>query len=168
MKLEQFLSHVPQSFVLECLEALPGVDRRRLLQAHNCRVKMGPATLKRRDRMVAEAKKLYKAITESDDPEDKRSLFQGWLARRGEMIIAFLDAWEIEHKGGFVEDFDWVEKLELDKVKASIEQVKKDKPEVADDRAIAIYLAYLELPHLEELYPVASIFAEAEAPESTG
>jgi hypothetical protein len=157
MKLHDFLEKMPATFVVECLEALPGVDRRRLLQSYNCRVKMGPTTLNRGARVQAEAKKLHKVLLDSDDVEDKRSIFQGWLARRAPMIIALLDAWEIEHKGGFVEDFDWVNELDIEKVKSSIEVVKKEHEET-DDKAVAVYFAYLEMPKLEELFNLEELF----------
>jgi hypothetical protein len=160
MKLHNFLERMPANFVVECLEALPGVDRRRLLQSYKCRVKMGPATLKRQARLKAEGKKLHKVLLESDDVEDKRSIFQGWLARRAAMIIALLDAWEIEHQGGFVEDFEWVEKLDIEKVKRSLVTIKEEH-EDATDKAIAVYFAYLEMPALEELFKLDEIFAAA-------
>lgn len=158
MKLHQFLEKMPTDFIVECLAALPGVDRRKLLQTYKCRVKMGPSTLKRQARLLAEAKKLHRVLLESDDVEDKRSVFQGWLARRAPMIIALLDAWEVEHQGGFVEDFDWVANLDNEKVKETISKIKEEHEE-ATDKSLAVYMAYLEMPGLEDMFNIDELFA---------
>ena len=71
----------------------------------------GSITLKRAARIQKETRLLLPALIKSGDPDEGRTYLQGWLARRAEMIVAFLDAWEIEHQGGIVEDFSWVEAL---------------------------------------------------------
>lgn len=158
MKLQEFLEKIPAEFVIECLEDLPGVDRRRLLQAHKCRIKMGPGALNRKARLKKEAARLHKVLLAAEDVEEKRTLFQGWLAHRVKLIIALLDAWEIEHNGGFVEDFDWVEKLSKEQVQESMTKVRADlsadnQGELATDKGFLVYFAYLEMPLVNELFP---------------
>jgi hypothetical protein len=159
MNVNDFLAKVPLSFVVECLDALPGVDRKRLLQAHNCRVKLSAGSLSKKARSESEAKKLYAALMRSEDSEDKRSIFQGWLARRAALIVGLLEAWEVTHQGGFVENFDWVAGLDKEKVTAAMAKVKEANPEVATDLAFMIYFAYLELPILSEIFDVDQVFA---------
>jgi len=163
MKLNALLARVPQEFVAETLQALPGPDRKRLLHTHGCRVKIGPATLQRKKRVASEAKKLRKVLLQLDDLEETRGLLQGWLARRGPMIIGFLDAWEVDHNGGFVEDFDWVNELAKDKVRASMDAIAEEHGELATRQAMLIYFAYLELPFAEELIPFGEAFEQASA-----
>lgn len=158
MALADFFSKLPMPFVLECLESLPGNDRKRLLHVYNCRVKMGPGALSRKARVKAEAKKLFAALERADDVEDKRSLFQGWLALRAPMIIALLDAWEVEHDNGIVEDFDWVSKLSDEAIESSIKTVREAHPEEATDIAFMVYFAYLEMPEFEKWFKPEDVF----------
>ena len=108
--------------------------------------------------LKAEAKKLFAALERADDVEDKRSLFQGWLALRAPMIIALLDAWEVEHDNGIVEDFDWVSKLSDEAIESSIKTVREAHPEEATDIAFMVYFAYLEMPEFEKWFKPEDVF----------
>src|SRR5258708_3110101 len=106
MKLKDFLKRLPEPFAVEILEALPAPDRRELLRQHGAKVAISAGSLKRSDRLVKETRLLLKALEASTEVDDARTFLQGWLARRAEMIIGFLDAWGIQHQGGIVEDFE--------------------------------------------------------------
>lgn len=149
MKLKDFLKRLPEPFAVEILEALPAPDRRELLRHHGAKVPIGAGSLKRSDRLVKETRLLLKAL-EFAEPDDARTFLQGWLARRAEMIVGFLDAWGVQHQGGIVEDFEWVQKLEADKVKESLAKVG----EKAEPVAPLVYFAYLELPVTEQVVSV--------------
>lgn len=153
MKLKDFLKRLPEPFAVEILEALPAPDRRELLRHHGAKVPIGAGSLKRSDRLVKETRLLLKALEASTDVDDARTFLQGWLARRAEMIVGFLDAWGIQHQGGIVEDFDWVQKLEASKVKESLAKMG----EKAEPVAPLVYFAYLELPVTEEVLDVPNL-----------
>ena len=154
MKLREFLKKLPEPFAVEILEALPAPDRRELLRRHGAKVPIGAGSLKRADRLQKEAKLVLHALQrESTDLDDARTFLQGWLARRAEMIVGFLDAWGIQHQGGIVEDFDWVQKLEASKVKESLGKVG----EKAEPVAPLVYFAYLELPVTAEVLDVDNL-----------
>jgi hypothetical protein len=160
MKVKELLERLPAKFSVEILEALPAPDRRDLLRRHGAKVKVSAGNLKRAKRMANEAKLLIPALIRSDDPDEARTYLQGWLARRAEMIVAFLDAWEIEHQGGIVEDFAWVDELPADTVKKSLE----DAFDAEKFEAIAplIYFAYLEIPCTGEVLDVDALLKGVE------
>lgn len=154
MKLRDFLKKLPEPFAVEILESLPAPDRRELLRRHGAKVAIGAGSLKRADRLGKEAKLVVSALQrESTDTDDARTFLQGWLARRAEMIVGFLDAWGVQHQGGIVEDFDWVEKLDAAKVKESVAKVG----EKAEPVAPLVYFAYLELPVTEQVLDVDAL-----------
>ncbi len=153
MKLKAFLSQIPESFSVELLEALPAPDRKELLRRHGAKVAMGAGSLKRANRVAAEAKLLLSALKKSDDADEARTFLQGWLARRAEMIVALLDAWKVQHQGGIVEDFSWVEKLDAATVKTSLEKLDPKLEPIAP----LVYFAYLELPVAEQVVDVDAI-----------
>ncbi len=153
MKLKAFLSQIPESFSVELLEALPAPDRKELLRRHGAKVAMGAGSLKRASRVAAEAKLLLAALKKNDDADEGRTFLQGWLARRAEMIVALLDAWKVQHQGGIVEDFSWVEKLDAATVKASLEKLDPKLEPIAP----LVYFAYLELPVAEQVVDVDAI-----------
>ncbi|RMG08490.1 MAG: hypothetical protein D6731_21810 [Planctomycetota bacterium] len=157
MKMDTFLERVPEAFATEILAALPGPDRKDLVRRHGARVKIGAGTLKRAQRLAKECRLLLSALRKSDDVDAKRSFLQGWLARRAQMIVAFLDAWEVEHQGGIVEDFSWVESLDAEKVKRSLETVREQLPDL-EPVAPLVYFAYLELPVTEEVLDVEALW----------
>jgi hypothetical protein len=143
VKLIDFLKKLPEPFAIEILEALPAPDRRELLRRHNAKVAISAGSLKREDRVKKETKLLRQSLERATaDADDQRTFLQGWLARRAEMIVGFLDAWGVEHQGGIVEDFGWVEKLQPEKVKESMAKLA----EKAEPVAPLVYFAYLELP----------------------
>ena len=81
------------------------------------------------------------------------------------MIVGFLDAWGVQHQGGIVEDFEWVSKLEVGKVKDSVAKVG----EKAEPVAPLVYFAYLELPVTEQVLDVEALLkgvAEGSQPAS--
>ena len=160
MKMSDFLEEMPESFAIEVLSALPGPDRKDLLRKHNAKVKVSAGTLKRATRMAKECKRLVSALKKSDDLDAKRTFLQGWLARRAEMIVHFLGAWEVDNNNGIVENFDWVDTVELDTIKNSIEQL-----EIKELEPIAplVYFAYLELPCTAEVLDVPALWAGLEA-----
>jgi hypothetical protein len=151
LKLRELLKRLPEPFAVEILEALPAPDRRELLRRHGAKVAIAAGSLKRSDRLQKEARLIVQALQrEGADLDDGRTFLQGWLARRAEMIVGFLDAWGVQHQGGIVEDFDWVEKLEAAKVKESLAKVG----EKAEPVAPLLYFAYLELPVTEQVLDV--------------
>jgi hypothetical protein len=153
MKLKDFLKKLPEPFAVEILEALPAPDRRELLRHHGAKVPIAAGSLKRSDRLVKETRLLLKALEQSAEADDARTFLQGWLARRAEMIVGLLDAWGIQHQGGIVEDFEWVQKLEAAKVKESLAKVG----EKAEPIAPLVYFAYLELPITGEVLDVENL-----------
>ncbi len=161
MKLADFLERLPEPFAIELLDALPAPDRRQLLRAHGCKVPVGAGTLKRADRVGKEARMLVAALRRSTDPDQARTFLQGWLARRAEMVVAFLDAWEVPHQMGIVEEFGWVAKLDAEKVKASLEAVADKHQEPI---APLVYFAYLELPVTEQVLDVDALFRGVATP----
>jgi hypothetical protein len=157
MKMTAFLESVPEAFAIEILEALPGPDRKDLVRRNGAKVKMGAGTLKRSDRIAKETRLLLQALRKTDDLDAKRTFLQGWLARRAEMVVAFLDAWEVSHSNGIVEDFGWVEELPAERVKASIEAVREKCTDL-EPIAPLVYFAYLQLPVTEEVLDVAELW----------
>lgn len=166
MKLATFLERLPDPFAVEILEALPGPDRKDLVRRHGAKVKVSAGNLKRAVRMQKEARALLDKLRKSEDLDAQRTFLQGWLARRADMIVHLLDAWEVQHSSGIVEDFDWVNELEADKVKASLEKLdeklKEDGREL-EPIAPLVYFAYLELPCTEQVLDVDALFAGVEA-----
>lgn len=154
MKLKAFLERLPEPFAVEILEALPAPDRRELLRRHGAKVAVSAGSLKRANRISKEARLLVKSLLESTDPDETRTFLQGWLARRAEMVVHFLDAWKVKHQGGIVEDFGWVEKLDPATVKASIEALGGKHEPIAP----LVYFAYLELPVTEQVLDVDALF----------
>src|SRR4051812_48475307 len=108
--------------------------------------------------MQKEARLLLGALEKTADVDDARTFLQGWLARRAEMIVGFLDAWGVQHQGGIVEDFEWVNKLEAAKVKESLVKVGAK----AEPIAPLVYFAYLELPVTEQVLDVPALLKGAE------
>ncbi|MBX3469152.1 MAG: hypothetical protein KF878_19950 [Planctomycetes bacterium] len=158
MKLKDFLQRLPEPFAIELLEALPAPDRRELLRRHGAKVAVSAGSLKRATRLSKEARLLVQALQRSDDPDEARTFLQGWLARRAEMVVHFLDAWKVKHQGGIVEDFSWVEKLEADTVKASLEGLDPKLEPIAP----LVYFVYLELPVTERVLAVDALFKSLE------
>lgn len=159
MKLATFLARIPETFAVELLEALPAPDRKELLRRHGAKVAIGAGSLKRADRVVTEARLLLAALRKSTDADEGRTFLQGWLARRAEMIVGLLDAWKVQHQGGIVEDFSWVEKLDAATVKASLEKLDPKLEPIAP----LVYFAYLELPVAEQVVDAAALFKGLEA-----
>ena len=153
MKLGPFLKRLPEPFAIEILESLPAPDRRELLRKHGAKVPIAAGSLKRADRIQKETRLLVQALEKSDNLDAQRTFLQGWLARRAEMIVGFLDAWGVQHQGGIVEDFEWVAKLDAAKVKESLAKVG----EKAEPVAALMYFAYLELPCTEEVLDVENL-----------
>lgn len=160
MKLKALLERLPERFAIEILESLPAPDRRDLLRRHGAKVKVSAGNLKRANRIAKETRLLVPALIRDEDLDEARTYLQGWLARRAEMIVHFLDAWEVEHQGGIVEDFSWVEKLTAEQVKPSLESLEPDKFEPI---APLIYFAYLEVPCTEEVLDVDALLKGLEA-----
>jgi hypothetical protein len=156
MKLRDFLKKLPEPFAVEILNALPAPDRRELLRQHDAKVPIGAGSLKRSDRLVKETRLLLRSLENSTEVDEGRTFLQGWLARRAEMIVALLDAWGVQHQGGIVEDFEWVQKLEPAKVKESLTKVEKFEPV-----APLVYFAYLELPVTEQVVDVDALLKTA-------
>ena len=154
MNMTQFLERLPDGFAVELLDALPGPDRKDLLRRHGAKVKITAGSLKRADRMRKEARLLLTTLRKSDDSDAQRTFLQGWLARRADMIVHFLDKWEVEHQNGIVEDFGWVEELPAEKVKESLEGLRED----LEPHAPLVYFAYLELPATEEVLDLDALF----------
>lgn len=150
MKLKAFLERVPEHFAVELLEALPAPDRRELLRRHGAKVKIAAGSLKRAQRVTKEARLLMQALRASEDLDGPRTFLQGWLARRAEMIVTFLNDWEVQHQNGIVDDFEWVQKLEADKVKASLDKLDPK----FESFAPLVYFAYLEVPVTEQVMDV--------------
>lgn len=161
MKLKDFLKRLPEPFAVELLEALPAPDRRELLRRHGAKVPVSAGSLKRATRLAKEARLLVQALQRSDDPDEARTFLQGWLARRAEMVVHFLDAWKVEHQGGIVEDFSWVEKLTPETVKASLEGLD---PKL-EPFAPLVYFVYLELPVSEQVLDVDALMKGMESRE---
>jgi hypothetical protein len=161
MKLKEFLERLPEPFAIQMLEALPAPDRKDLLRRHNAKVKVSAGSLKRATRMAKECGLLMRALLRSDDGDAARTFLQGWLARRAEMIVKLLDAWEIEHQNGIVEDFSWVQKLEAEKVKESLKVL--EELEGLEPFAPLVYFAYLEMPCTAEVYDLDEQFKQIEA-----
>ncbi len=161
MKLSDFLDRIPESFAIEILDALPGPDRKDLVKRHGAKVKIGAGTLRRADRMAKECKLLLNALRKSDDSDSKRTYLQGWLARRAEMIVSFLDAWEIQHTNGIVEDFDWVANVTAEQAKESLERITKENEEL-EPIAPLVYFAYLELPVTAEIMDLDAAWKSVE------
>ena len=159
MKLRDFVKRIPETFAIEILEALPAPDRRELLRNHGAKVAIGAGSLKRSDRVQKEVRLLRAALEKSENPDDARTFLQGWLARRAEMIVGFLDAWGVAHQGGIVEDFDWVAKLEVAKVKDSLAKVGPKAEPVAP----LVYFAYLEMPVTGEVLDVDALLKGLES-----
>jgi hypothetical protein len=105
--------------------------------------------------VAKESRLLLNSLQKMDDKEtdDARTFLQGWLARRAEMIVGFLDAWGIQHQGGIVEDFEWVQKLDQAKVKESLAKIG----EKAEPVAPLVYFAYLEVPFTAQVLDVDSL-----------
>ena len=162
MKLTEFLERIPEPFAIELLEALPGPDRKDLLRQHNAKVKITAGNLKRAKRLAKECRLLVSALKKTDDTDAQRTFLQGWLARRAELIVGFLDHWEIPHQGGIVEDFGWVETLDPEVVKKSLEAVD----EKFEKHAPLVYFAYLELPCTHAVLDVEALFKELAEPQS--
>jgi hypothetical protein len=158
VKLVDFLKKLPEPFAVEILEALPAPDRRELLRSHGAKVAISAGSLKREVRILKEARLLLAALQKTTDLDDQRTFLQGWLARRAEMIVGFLDAWKIEHQGGIVEDFGWVEKLEAAKVKESLAKAT----ERVEPVAALVYFAYLELPCTAEVLDIDALLKSVE------
>jgi hypothetical protein len=158
MKLKAFLQRVPDTFAVEILEALPAPDRRELLRRHGAKVAVSAGSLKRATRLAKEAGLLVKALLRSEDPDEPRTFLQGWLARRAEMVVHFLDAWKVKHQGGIVDDFGWVQKLDVATVKQSLEGLDPKLEPVAP----LVYFAYLELPVTEQALDVDAIITDLE------
>lgn len=166
MKLKDFLKRLPEPFAIELLEALPAPDRRELLRRHGAKVAVSAGSLKRATRLAKEAKLLVGALQRSDDPDEARTFLQGWLARRAEMVVHFLDAWKVQHQGGIVEDFSWAEKLSAETVKSSLEGLDAK----LESFAPLVYFVYLELPVTEQVLDVDAQFkamAERQGAESS-
>ncbi|MBT7693809.1 MAG: hypothetical protein HN750_17580 [Gemmatimonadales bacterium] len=163
MKLSAFLERIPESFAIEVLEALPGPDRKDLVRRHGAKVKIGAGTLKRSSRIAKETRLLLQALRKSEDLDAKRTFLQGWLARRAEMVVAFLNAWEVEHTNGIVDSFDWVTEITAETVTASLETIK-EKCENLAPIAPLVYFAYLELPVSEEVLDVDALWKSVEDP----
>jgi len=100
LKIRDFLKRLPEPFAIEVLEALPAPDRRELLRNHGAKVPISSGSLKRVDRLQKECRLLLAALDKSTDVDDSRTFLQGWLARRAEMIVGFLDAWESSTRAG--------------------------------------------------------------------
>lgn len=162
MKLKAFLQRVPDTFAVEILEALPAPDRRELLRRHGAKVPVSAGSLKRATRLAKEAGLLVKSLLRSEDPDEPRTFLQGWLARRAEMVVHFLDAWKVKHQGGIVDDFGWVEKLDVATVKQSLEGLDPKLEPVAP----LVYFAYLELPVAEQALDVDAIFKDLEGKQA--
>ncbi|MGE0709766.1 MAG: hypothetical protein AB7N76_21905 [Planctomycetota bacterium] len=160
MKLKQFLERLPDGFASEILQALPGPDRKDLLRQHGAKVSLRAGSLKRSVRQAKESRILLNALRKTDDLDAQRTYLQGWLARRADMIVHFLDAWEVEHTNGIVEHFDWVEQLTPDKVRESLPGLK-EKNDKLEDVAPLVYFAYLELPCTEEVLDVDALLQGA-------
>lgn len=161
MKLKDFLQRLPEPFAIELLEALPAPDRRELLRRHGAKVAVSAGSLKRATRMAKEARLLVHALQRSDDPDEARTFLQGWLARRAEMVVHFLDAWKVQHQGGIVEDFSWAEKLDAEAVKASMEGLDAKLEPIAP----LVYFTYLELPVTTQVLDVDALFKGLEQRE---
>lgn len=159
MKLKDFLTRVPDEFGGEILSALPAPDRKDLLRRHDCKVTLRAGSLKRSVRQAKEAKLLLAALRRTDDTDAQRTFLQGWLARRADMIVYFLDTWEVEHNNGIVDHFDWVAELSAEKVKESLPGLKEVN-DALEDIAPLVYFAYLELPVSGEVLDVDAIFKE--------
>jgi hypothetical protein len=162
MKLKAFLDRLPEPFAVEILEALPAPDRREILRRHGAKVAVSAGSLKRADRIAKEARLLVKALKGTEDPDEIRTFLQGWLARRAEIVVHFLDAWKVKHQGGIVEDFSWVEKLDAATVKASIESLGAKHEPIAP----LVYFVYLELPVTEQVLDVDALFKNLPAQAS--
>jgi hypothetical protein len=158
VKLVDFLKKLPETFAVEVLEALPAPDRRELLRRHGAKVPISAGSLKRQDRILKETRLLLTSLGRSTDLDDQRTYLQGWLARRAEMIVGFLNAWGIEHQGGIVEDFEWVKKLEAAKVKESMAKVAEKMEPIAP----LVYFAYLELPCTADVVDVDALLKGVE------
>ena len=166
MKVKELLERLPSRFAIEILEALPAPDRRDLVRRHGAKVKVSAGNLKRATRMAKEAKLLIPALVRDEDADEARTFLQGWLARRAEMIVKFLDAWEVEHQGGIVEDFDWVEKLDAETVKRSMDEAFD--AEKFEPIAPLVYFAYLEIPCTAEVLDVDALLKDvAEEPAAS-
>lgn len=158
MNLADFLKKLPEAFSIEILEALPAPDRRELLRKHGAKVPIGAGALKRQDRISKETRLLLQSLLRPGaDLDDRRTFLQGWLARRADMIVGFLDAWGVEHQGGIVEDFGWVAKLDAAKVKESLAKLG----EKVEPIAALVYFAYLELPCVAEVLDADALLAGA-------
>lgn len=162
MKMVEFLERLPESFAQEILTALPGPDRKDLLRSHGAKVKVTAGSLKRSVRAAKETRLLMAALKKTEDLDSQRTFLQGWLARRADMIVHFLDKWEIKHQGGIVEDFGWVEKLTPEQVTASMEEL----PEELEPIAPLVYFAYLQLPCSAEVLDLDALFAGVDAVKS--
>jgi hypothetical protein len=165
MKLKAFLQRVPEPFAVELLEALPAPDRRELLRRHGAKVALTAGSLKRASRIAKEARLLVQHLLRSEDPDETRTFLQGWIARRAEMVVHFLDAWKVKHQGGIVDDFGWVETLPAETVKASLEGLDPKLEPIAP----LVYFAYLELPVTEQVLDVDALFKgleQQQAPSS--
>ncbi len=157
MKMLDFLERIPPHFAQEILESLPAPDRKDLLRRHNAKAKLKAGSLNRAVRAKKEARNLISALKKSD-LDSQRTFLQGWLARRADMIVYFLNAWEIEHQNGIVESFDWVDELEVEKVKESLPGLT-EMNENLEPIAPLIYFAYLELPCTAEALDVDALIA---------
>lgn len=165
MKMQQFLERLPEPFAIEILEALPGPDRKDLLRRNNAKVSLRAGNLKRSLRRAKETRLLLQALIKNGDLDLQRTFLQGWLARRADMIVYFLNTWEIEHSNGIVDSFDWVNEVEAEKVKESLPGLK-EMNENLEDIAPLVYFAYLELPCASEVLDVDALFKDLEPAEA--
>jgi hypothetical protein len=163
MKMQAFLDQLPEAFAAEILQALPAPDRKDLLRTHGCKVTMSAGNLKRSVRQAKEARLILAALRKTDVLDAQRSYLQGWLARRADMVVYFLNAWEVDHTNGIVEHFDWVAELTPEKLKESLPGLAEVNDKL-EEIAPLVYFAYLELPCTEEVLDVPALFAGVAEP----
>ena len=166
MKLHEFLTRIPEPFAVEVLKALPGPDRKSLLRVHKAKLPVSSGTLRRSVRTAKECKRLLAALKKTKDLDAQRTFLQGWLARRADMIVHFLSAWEIDHQNGIVEDFGWLENLTLEQVKESLAKLQEEKEDL-EPIAPLVYFAYLEMPFTSEVLDVDALLAAVGAPATS-
>lgn len=157
MKMLDFLERIPAHFAEEILQALPAPDRKDLLRRHNAKAKLKAGSLNRAVRATKEAKNLVSALKKSD-LDSQRTFLQGWLARRADMIVYFLNAWEVDHQNGIVEDFEWINEMDPEKVRETLPGLTEMNDQL-EPIAPLVYFAYLEMPCTAEVVDVDALFA---------
>ena len=165
MKMLDFLERIPSHFAEEILQALPAPDRKDLLRRHNAKAKLKAGSLSRSVRATKEAKNLVSALKKSD-LDSQRTFLQGWLARRADMIVYFLNAWEVDHQNGIVEDFDWINEIDPAKVRETIPGLTEMNDQL-EPIAPLVYFAYLEMPCTAEVVDIDALFAGLQPAEQT-